>query len=106
MKTPKLPKPNVDAKLYNVGDKVKVKSLSWFKRIRKKQKDVRNATFYDGIQLPSGTRFTNEMKKYCGEEAIITEILLEDDRYRINLDDHDNYGKWYWTDEMFSPIKK
>ena len=69
---------------YKVGDKVKIKSLDWYKANKNKKG---NTTFYRNS--------TYTMSYYCGKIAKI--INVKDKSYSINLDN----GLYSWTDEMF-----
>lgn len=66
---------------YNVGDKVKIRE------------DLKVGRRYNKCL------FVENMKKYKGKIATITEIT--DNDYDIDIDD----GDWCWTDEMFEDIK-
>lgn len=69
---------------YKVGDKVKIKSLDWYKANKKKKGNIpfyRNSTY--------------TMSYYCGKIAKI--INVKDKSYSINLDN----GLYSWPDEMF-----
>lgn len=65
---------------YQVGDKVKIRE------------DLIPDTKY-GTQI-----FVEQMKNYCGREAIIKHVYENNDgEYLINIDCRD----WIWTNEMF-----
>lgn len=69
---------------YKVGDKVKIKSLDWYKANKNKKGNIpfyRNSTY--------------TMSYYCGKIAKI--INVKDKSYSINLDN----GLYSWPDEMF-----
>lgn len=69
---------------YKVGDKVKIRSLDWYKANKKKKGNIpfyRNSTY--------------TMSYYCGKIAKI--INVKDKSYSINLDN----GLYSWPDEMF-----
>lgn len=69
---------------YKVGDKVKIRSLDWYKANNKKKGNIpfyRNSTY--------------TMSYYCGKIAKI--INVKDKSYSINLDN----GLYSWPDEMF-----
>lgn len=70
---------------YKVGDKVKIRSLEWYNE----NKDE------DGEVFVGNQSFVEDMKEYCGKEAIITGTFING--YFINIDRQ----CWYWTDEMF-----
>ena len=61
---------------YNVGDKVK----------------IREDLVIDNVYGVDS--FVDEMEKYKGRTAIITDVS---DRYQIDIDN----GEWFWTDDMF-----
>ena len=67
---------------YNVGDKIRVKSLKWYYENKNIHGDVLfdNAVFVGGQSL------------YCGCELTI--CLVTDDRYNVIENDY------YWTDDM------
>ena len=73
---------------YKVGDKVKIKSLEWYKNSQKneygsvKHDDARNS-------------FISSMTAYCGMKANITEV--EGSHYILDVDN----GDWWWQDFMF-----
>lgn len=69
---------------YKVGDKVKIRSLDWYKANKNKKGNIpfyRNSTY--------------TMSYYCGKIAKI--INVKDKSYSINLDN----GLYSWPDEMF-----
>ena len=69
---------------YKVGDKVKIKSLDWYKANKNKKGNIpfyRNSTY--------------TISYYCGKIAKI--INVKDKSYSINLDN----GLYSWPDEMF-----
>lgn len=70
---------------YKVGDKVKIKSLDWYKA---------NKTKGGEVHLESGI-FLRLMSKYCGKVATITHVYSCG--YSLDIDG----GKWNWIDEMF-----
>ncbi len=65
---------------YKVGDKVKIK-----------EDLVVDETYGEDS-------FTEEMEKYKGKTATITDVHW--DKYEIDIDD----GSWYWTDEMLEDL--
>ena len=69
---------------YNVGDKVRIKSIDWYN----KNKDV------DGDVLCGEFDFVEGMKKFCSET-----FTISDDDGDCYLMLEDNYG-YAWTDEM------
>lgn len=72
---------------YNVGDKVKVKSIEWYNA---------NKDEY-GVEIAGGDfYFTSRMSEFCGKFVTIDEIL-KDDVYTIQED-----GQIFtWTNSMF-----
>lgn len=73
---------------YNVGDKVRVKSLEWF---------FNNYEVYGKIIMGNHI-FTASMAKYCG--GIVTIDYVCNDSYQIKEDDEPNG----WTDDMFEGL--
>ena len=71
--------------IYNVGDKVRIKSKEWYDENKDEDGNV-NIPFF----------FNSEMSYYCGEITSITKIEKYS-YYRIYLDGE----KWNWSDEMF-----
>lgn len=82
---------------YNVGDKVKIRSLKWYKKNKNDVGDV-EVTFL----------FLEAMSKYCGMIAFVTGIYATDisysfeDSYKLDID----RGNWQWGNQMFEDIKK
>lgn len=76
---------------YNVGNKVRIKSVEWYDE----NKDE------DGVVNLGGDiiRFVDSMAECLGKEATITEIV-DDGVYLIDLD----CGNAYWVDEMFEGL--
>src|SRR5574344_1464870 len=76
---------------YKVGDKIKIKSIDWFNhQVKDKDGDI-------PINSVNYTYFTKEMSNYCGKEAKIEDIMIDDNIYFLDVD-----KKYYeWTDEMF-----
>lgn len=72
---------------YKIGDKVRIKSLGWYK-------DNKNEF---GLVNTLCT-FTIGMQQYCGDTAIIKKC--NKDRYRIDVDN----GCYEWDDDMFEDI--
>ena len=66
---------------HKVGDKVRIKSLDWYKKNRNSLGRIKG--------------FMPEMSEYLGKEAIIEECY--DFCYELNIDHH----LWSWDDEMF-----
>ena len=72
---------------YNIGDKVRVKSLEWYNANKDKDGDIK----CQGIAY-----FSHPMSEFCNEIVTIYEVL-EDDFYLIQED-----GQIFeWTDDMF-----
>ena len=81
--------------LYKVGDKVKIKSLEWYKSM---PKNNRGQITVDK-NLPV---FAPEMCHYCEKEGTIIEVIENDEytSYKMNI------GRdWYWVPFMFDDIK-
>ena len=72
---------------YNIGDKIRVKSLEWYNANKDKDGDIK----YTGLVY-----FTHKMSEFCNEIVTIYEVL-EDDFYLIQEDDQ----IFAWTDDMF-----
>jgi hypothetical protein len=73
------------------GDKVRVKSLEWYRDNR----DI------NGEVKTEGNTFIEEMKEYCGKEAIITDYF-SDILFHIDIDDEN----WGWTIGMVEIVEK
>ena len=73
---------------YNVGDKVRIKSLDWYNENKDEDGDVPCGDFY----------FVKGMKKFCSEVFTISEDV--DDGYLML---EDSYG-YVWTDEMIEEL--
>lgn len=75
---------------YKVGDKIKIKSLEWYKTMTKNS--------FGTIDYEDN-RFTKDMTKYCGKEAIIEEN--DGGFYRLNIDvDYLVWSSWMFEDEQ------
>lgn len=76
---------------YNVGNKVRIKSVEWYDENKDK----------DGVVNLGGDifSFVATMAEYLGKEATITTIV-DDGVYLIDLDG----GNAYWVDEMFEGL--
>ena len=72
---------------YKVGDKVKIKSLSWYNKNRNEYSSV----------VQNGISFTYSMSEYCGKIATIASIGSDNEHYIIDIDG----GEWDWCDYMF-----
>lgn len=72
-----------------VGDKVKIRSLSWHKNFRDSEFNV--------------GQFVKEMIPYCGKIATIVRVNLNNsgDRFNFHLDIDGEM--WNWLDSMFDP---
>lgn len=79
-------------KKFKVGDKVKVKSLSWY--IKKCSMNGTVVKSYEDYE------FTVDMVKYCGKKATITSIL-EKGGYHLNIDK----GCFFWDDYMLEDMR-
>ena len=69
---------------YNIGDKVKIKSLEWY---------YENRDLIGNIDC-DGYAFTDEMAEYCGK--ILTIVEVNSDSYCMCKDPY----RHYWTDKM------
>ena len=72
---------------YKVGDKVKIKSLSWYNKNRNEYSSV----------VQNWVSFTYPMSEYCGKIATIASIESDNEHYIIDIDG----GEWDWYDWMF-----
>ena len=71
---------------YKVGDKVKIKSLSWYNKNRNEYSFV----------VQNRISFTYSMSEYCGKIATIASIGSNNKHYTIDIDG----GEWDWCDYM------
>lgn len=68
---------------YEVGDRVRIKSLDWYNR------------YTNGTEVDCGAYpFTSDMKEFCGQERIIANVCQEC-YFLLGIDDI-----FAWTDEM------
>ena len=70
---------------YKVGDKVRVKSLEWYKSM---DKDSFGAVGGEDI------KFIADMVRYCGKDAIVVGCYTNS--YELDIDE----GDWSWYDWM------
>ena len=70
---------------YKIGDKVKVKSLEWYKSM---DKDSFGSVGSDDI------KFIADMVMYCGKDAIVVGCYANS--YELDIDE----GDWSWYDWM------
>lgn len=79
---------------YKVGDKVRIKSLEWYKNSQKNE--------YGSVRHDDADNsFVSSMTAYCGMKANITEV--EGSHYILDVDN----GDWWWQDFMFEePIQE
>lgn len=77
---------------YKIGDKVRVKSLDWYKS---------NKNEYDSVVL-GGIRpgFTHSMSIYCGKVMTIVDVDSEYGDYTMMEDN----GRFCWDDEMIEGL--
>ena len=78
---------------YNVGDKVKIKSLNWY---------LKNKDQHGDVDCCGEFCFTDDMAKYCGK--IYTIVEKKCNGYKINIDT--NSKSIVWTDDMFECLVK
>ena len=71
---------------YKVGDKVKIKSLSWYNKNRNEYSFVVQNRF----------SFTYSMSEYCGKIAAIASVGSDNEHYIIDIDG----GEFDWCDFM------
>lgn len=69
---------------HKVGDKVRIKSIDWYKQNKA----------YKGYFSVDGVCFAPGMSEYCGKEATITEINECEEAFRIDID-----KSKYWFNE-------
>ena len=77
---------------YKVGDKVRIKSLEWYKSAKKNKGGH--------IENSSGVLFNAEMAIYCGCNAEIIEVRHSSEGqefFKLDIDD----GNWSWYNWMF-----
>lgn len=72
---------------YKVGDRVKVKSLDWYK-------ENKNG---NGV-VKTDQKFRIEMSQYCGKIAEIIQVWQT--YYKLDIDK----GNWFWDDEMIEGL--
>ena len=71
---------------YKVGDKVKIKSLSWYNS----KKENEYGFFVNSVLFDKG------MSDYCSKTAVITKVNENRLYYKIDID----RGLWFWYDWM------
>ena len=76
---------------YKKGDKVRVKSLDWYKA----NKNPENAIIFEGFNI-----FDESMSEFCGKAVTIEHCNTKHNYYDIEEDGKVNY----WTDEMFEGL--
>jgi hypothetical protein len=76
---------------YKKGDKVRVKSLDWYKA----NKNPENAIIFEGFNI-----FDESMSEFCGKVVTIEHCNAKHNYYDIEEDGKVNY----WTDEMFEGL--
>ena len=75
---------------YNVGDKVRIKSIDWYNENKDEEGNVSCDNNY----------FVFTMSEFCGKIATI--IKKCDKYYKLDIDK--NKGSWSWTDDMFDDM--
>ena len=73
---------------YNVGDKVRIKSIDWYNENKDK---------YGYIDFDHIVSFLPYMSKYCGEIATIKRVDRIFKFYDLDIDDEGGC----WSDDMF-----
>ena len=73
---------------YQVGDKVRIKSLDWYNENKNKR----------GFICFDDTRFISEMSRYCGEILTINRVMEEFEHYFMSE------CAFTWTDEMIEGL--
>lgn len=82
-------------KEFKINDKVHIKSLDWYN----KSKDSSGLIMGEDSNI-----FVEYMTKYCGREAIITNIetTKSGSYYHLDIcDKEDSYYNWCWSSWMF-----
>ena len=79
---------------YNVGDKVRIKSLEWYNA----NKDKNGNVYVVGVS----NYFTNNMAKFCGKIATIIGYVDEAMYYVLDIDDNE----YAWYDWMLEDVKE
>lgn len=74
---------------YNVGDKVRVKSLAWYNNHKNKN---------GNINCSVSVFFELNMSKFCGSILTIKNIDVDMDAYEVEE------NSYYWTDEMLEGL--
>lgn len=77
---------------YNVGDKVKIKSLEWF-----------NTNKCDGLVMCDGLAFVELMTEYCGNELTIDYIYTGSDGKQAYVMKEPKTA-WRFTDGMIEEL--
>ena len=72
---------------YKIGDKVKIKSLEWYN----KMKDPAGFIYLNDF----GILFMEEMNVFCGKKATV--VSNSGEQYQIDIDKN----RWCWKDWMF-----
>jgi len=75
---------------YNVGDKVRIKSIDWYN----KNKNEKGYIYFNN------NSFVSDMSEFCGKIATI--IKKCDKYYKLDIDK--NKGSWSWTDDMLEDM--
>ena len=76
---------------YNVGDKVRIKSIDWYNKNKSKRGNI-------SFPYEAEVVFTSEMSSFCGQIVTISQKGYTKDIgfYRLR----DDNGSHIWTDEM------
>lgn len=85
--------------MYNIGDKVLIKSLDWYNSLKDEYNEIVCYNEED-FEFPftSGEFFTESMTRYCGCVARIEDIEIG--RYKLDIDGNQNF----WTDDMIERL--
>lgn len=76
---------------YNVGDKVRIKSIDWYNKNKNENGSIDFSYYYS---------FVSPMSKFCGKIATIEKVLNTLGHYYIDIDK----GIWSWTDDMLEDM--
>lgn len=83
---------------YNIGDKVRIKSLDWYNRNKEEHGLVINNHKTNDV-------FCSDMAQFLGKDLIIAQVY-PDGTYRLTDSDNNTLGTgnlymWSWNDWMF-----
>lgn len=76
---------------YNIGDKVRVKSLEWYNENKNELGDVKT--------IPKV--FVSDMSRFCGQEVTISKYIVNASGNIINYNIKEDHLGYTWSDDMF-----